>query len=83
MKFAVAIVIVTLSAVVIGIFNRRWAIACAFFVLHIAVGSLIIGCMTHWATEHQHLAYAPGSHAPGNGEGIHAAVTMAPTGSRS
>ncbi len=56
MKFTVAIVIVTLSAVVIGIFNRRWAIACAFFVLHIAIGSFIIGCMSHWAAEHQQVA---------------------------
>jgi undecaprenyl pyrophosphate phosphatase UppP len=81
MKFTVAIVIVTLSAVVFGIFNRRWAIACTFFVLHIAVGSFIIGCILHWAAaEHQHVAYPSVSHAPGKGTGIHASVMTAPKG---
>lgn len=82
MKFAVAIVIVTLSAVVFGIFNRRWAIACTFFVLHIAIGSFIIGCMSHWAAEHQHVAYPSGSHASGIGRGIHASVMTSPKGIR-
>ena len=82
MKFAVAVVIVTFSAVVFGIFNRRWAIACTFFVLHVAIGSFIIGCMSHWASEHQHVASPSGSHAPGNGRGIHASVIAAPQGSR-
>ena len=71
MKFTVAIVIVTLSAVLIGIFNRRWAIACTFIVLHIAIGSFIIGCMLHWAAEHQHMASPSGSYAHGNEGGIH------------
>jgi len=79
MKFTVAIVIVTLLAVVFGIFNRRWAIACTFFVLHIAIGSFIIGCMSHWSVEHQHVAYP---HASGYGRGIHASVMMASSGTR-
>jgi len=56
MKVTVALVLVSLSAVVIGVLNKRWAIACAFFVLHIAIGSFIIGCMSHWAEAHQRIA---------------------------
>jgi hypothetical protein len=51
-------------------------------VLHIAIGSFIIGCMTHWAAEHQHVACPSGSHASGNGRGIHASVMTAPKGIR-
>jgi hypothetical protein len=68
--------------VVIGIINRRWSIACTFFVLHVAVGSFIIGCMSHWASEHQHVASPYGSYAPGNEGGIHASMMTAPKGSR-
>lgn len=53
---AIAIVAITLTAVVFGIFNRRWAAACAFFVLHIALGGLIVGCMTYWSSEHHRMA---------------------------
>ena len=81
MKFTVAIVIVTLSVVVFGIFNRRWAIACTFLVLHIAIGSFIVGCMSHWAVERQHASYPSGLHAPGSDRGMHASVTTAPKGS--
>jgi hypothetical protein len=38
-------------------------------VLHVAIGSFIIGCMSHLAAGHQHVAYPSGSHAPGNANG--------------
>lgn len=78
MKFTIIVVIVAFSAVVFGIFNRRWAIACTFFVLHLAIGSFIIVCMTHWAAERQHMSYPSGMHAPGNGGSIHVSVATVP-----
>lgn len=77
MTFTVALVLVTFTAVVIGIFNRRWAILCAFFVLHIAIGSFIIGCMSHWAAEHREAESPFGSYAHGNVWGIHASMMTA------
>ena len=56
MKLAIATVTIMFTAVVFGIFNRRCAVACALFVLHIALGSFIIGCMSHWVSEHQRVA---------------------------
>jgi hypothetical protein len=83
MKFTVVIVIVTLLAVVFGIFNRRWAIACTFFVLHVAIGSFILGCVSHWASGHQHAASSPyGSHASCNEGVINTSMMTEPKGSR-
>ena len=75
-----AIVVITFSAVVFGISNRRWAAACAFFVLHIALGGFIIGCMSYWASEHHRVASPSVLYKEVGGR--HALVITAPNGTR-
>lgn len=79
MKFAIATVVITLTAVVFGIFNRRWAVACAFFVLHVALGGFIVGCMSHWASERHHVASPSRLYDVGE---KHASCLTAPKGVR-
>ncbi|GFE61198.1 hypothetical protein [Geobacter sp. AOG2] len=71
MKLIIATVVIVFTAVVFGIYNRRWATACAFFVLHIALGGFVIGCMSHWASEHRHVASPTMLY---NETGMHASV---------
>ena len=61
MKCAVAVLAVSLSAVVLGIFNRRWAVPCALFVIHLAICIFILSCASHFASEHQHMASPSGA----------------------
>jgi hypothetical protein len=58
------ILMIIFSAVIFGIFNRRWSIACSIFVLHIAIAGFIIGCVAHWPSAHQRMASPSGQYAP-------------------
>ena len=69
MKSSVTILVIMFTAVVLGIFNKRWAVACALFVLHIAIGSFIIGCVSHWASERQNVAFPSGHYIIGKDRG--------------
>ena len=60
----VAVLLIMLMAVVFGIFKKRRAVACAMFVLHVAIGSFIYDCVSHWATEHPNMASPSGKYTP-------------------
>lgn len=77
-----AIFLITLSAVVFGFFNKRWAVACSLFVLHIAIGSFIIGCMSHLLSEHQQVASPYKTFVHGKYGGEHSSVMKALKGIR-
>lgn len=56
MACMMAILGFALAAVLFGVYNRRWAVACALFVLHIVIGGFIIGCMVQGNPERQKVA---------------------------
>lgn len=65
MIYTITVLVIIFSAVVVGIFNRRWAVACAILVLHVAIAGFVMDCVSSWSSKHQRMASPTGSHALG------------------
>ena len=57
MKFDIVLLVISLVAVVLGIRQRRWAVACALFVLHLALAGAIVDYISYRITTHQNMEF--------------------------
>lgn len=68
----VVILSISLAAVLVGFFNRRWARACALLVLHIAIASFVWGCVNYMTSKEHCVASRSRMPATACDDGAHA-----------
>jgi len=56
MTSTVVLLVVMFVAVEFGIIYKKWAFACSMLVLHIAIGSVVVCCVSDWNSENQSIA---------------------------